>query len=139
MTTILTANYSIEDNVASYQLTHIKHGSNNAGALLMYALPHHIASFEPSVMRSVALDIKLQTPTKGNATAVVANQWRFTEAGLPSKYATWLPNDGSGLSDPTISSVIDAALRKEIQQDFVNRSNIDSMYFSGKVSLSTVP
>lgn len=87
---------------------------------------------------SVALDIKLQTPTKGNATAVIANQWRFTEAGLPSKYATWLPNDGFGLSDPAISSVIDAALRKEIRQDFVNGSNIDSMYFAGKVSSSIV-
>ena len=105
----------------------------------MYALPHHIASFETSITtRCVAPDIKLQTPTKGSATAVVANQWRFTEAGLPSKYATWLPNDGYGLSDPSISSVIDAALRKEIQQDFVNRSNIDSMYFAGKVSLSVV-
>jgi len=133
LATILTANYIIEDNAASYQLTHIKYGSNSAGALLMYALPHHIASFETSITtRCVAPDIKLQTPTKGSATAVIANQWRFTEAGLPSKYATWLPNDGYGLSDPSISSVIDAALRKEIQQDFVNRSNIDSMYFAGK-------
>jgi len=99
----------------------------------MYALPHHIASFETSTTgRSVVPGIKLQTPTKGNATAVVANQWRFTEASLPSKYA-WLPNDGFGLSDPAVSSVIGAALRKEIQQDFVSGSNIDSMYFAGKV------
>ncbi|KAF8416323.1 endo-1,3-beta-glucanase Engl1 [Terfezia claveryi] len=132
LTTILTANYSIQNNVASYQLTHIKHGSNNAGALLMYALPHHITSFEAVTAQGVAPGIKLQTPTKGNATAVVANQWRFTEAGLPSEYATWLPNDGFGLSDPAIRSVIDAALRKEIRQDFVNGSNLDSMYFAGK-------
>lgn len=78
--------------------------------------------------------VTLQTPTKGVATAVVSNQWRLVEAELPLNWATWLPNNGFGLSDASIKTVIEKVLRKEIQQDFVAGSNIDSMYFAGKVS-----
>ncbi|KAF8471887.1 endo-1,3(4)-beta-glucanase [Kalaharituber pfeilii] len=132
-TTRLTASASADGRSASYQFNHSRYGTNNAGALLMYALPHHMASFEASTTaRHVLSTIKLQTPTKGLATAVVADQWRLVEHELPTQYATWLPNNGGGFTDSAIRSVIERHCRNEIQADFVAGTNIDSMYFSGK-------
>lgn len=100
----------------------------------MYALPHHVASFEATTTgQRVQRDIQLQTPTKGKATAVISNQWRIIESVLPSKWATWLPSTGVGLSDATRKKLIDQVARKELEVDVFAGRSTDSMYFSGKV------
>ena len=100
----------------------------------MYALPHHVASFEASTTaQRVQRDVQLQTPSKGIATAVISNQWRVIESELPLKWATWLPNSGVGLSDATRRGLIDQVARKELEVDVFAGRSTDSMYFSGKV------
>ena len=106
----------------------------------MYALPHHVASFEAATTaQRVQGDIQLQTPTKGNATAVISNQWRIIESELPLKWATWLPSTGVGLSDVTRKGVIGQAARRELEVDVFAGKNTDSMYFSGKVCWEPSP
>lgn len=139
-TTILTASLGNDGTNAAYQFTHIRQGQNNAGGLLMYALPHHVASFEASTTaQRVQRDVQLQTPSKGIATAVISNQWRMIESELPLKWATWLPSSGVGLSDATRRGLIDRVARRELGVDVFAGRSTDSMYFSGKVCWNTFP
>ncbi|KAL9037318.1 MAG: hypothetical protein Q9214_005754, partial [Letrouitia sp. 1 TL-2023] len=58
--------------------------------LLMYALPHHVESFAgPTIFCKTAM--KLQTTTKGMATAVIADEWTIVEPNLPvdMDFAPW--------------------------------------------------
>lgn len=100
----------------------------------MYALPHHVASFEKtSTASSVIPGMRLQSPTKGMMTAVVADKWRLVESNLPTGYASWLPNKGAGFTNGTVMDTVRRAAEKEVNMDVENLSNLESMYFSGKV------
>ena len=124
---------------ATYQLSWTKAGfvsRNPSPKLVMFALPHHVQSFDtngptPSNITSV----KLQTTTKGVATAVVADSWYLSEPTLPTDigFAPW-PAYGNGtrkLSDGAKSLILKVAAA-EVKQDVGAQSNLDSMYFSGK-------
>ena len=50
--------------------------------LLMYALPHHVESFDNETTEHRTY-LQLQTTTKGLATAVIANRYVFSERFLP--------------------------------------------------------
>ena len=73
-----------------YQLSWTKSGKVNGQPLLMYALPHHVQSFD-STMASQKTSLQLQTTTKGLATAVLADQWTLVEQSLPTdvSFAPW--------------------------------------------------
>ena len=79
-------------------------------SLLMYALPHHIQSFDNATTKHQT-NLQLQTTTKGLATAVIANRYVLLGAFLPLSmiqsecydifcghrwcthlHAVWLPN-----------------------------------------------
>jgi endo-1,3(4)-beta-glucanase len=61
----------------SYQLSWQK-GGNTTRPVVMFALPHHIDSFLLPTSKQVT-NITLQTPTQGNASLVVADQWLLQE------------------------------------------------------------
>jgi endo-1,3(4)-beta-glucanase len=65
----------------SYQLSWQKSG-NTTRAVVMFALPHHLDSFLSTTVQQVT-NITLQTPTKGNASLVIADQWLLQES-LPT-------------------------------------------------------
>jgi len=115
----------------SYTFTWTKTGSK---PLLMYALPHHVASFNSATAGAVT-SVKLMTTTKGMATAVLANSWTMAESNLPvgMDFAPWTPTLGSvkSLSSAAVSA-IQAAANSELAQDFNAQTNLESMYFSGK-------
>ena len=48
----------------------------------MFALPHHLQSFDYSTKAGVT-DVQLITTTKGNGTAVLGDSWTLTEPELP--------------------------------------------------------
>lgn len=62
------------------------------------------------------------SPTKGLMTAVVANQWRLVESGLPTNIG-WMPVKSG--SPATFSAAnlnrISAVAKYEMQQDFSGR------------------
>lgn len=95
----------------------------------MFALPHHVQSFETTTAAAVRTAVRMWSPTKGLMTAVVANQWRLMEGGLPTDIG-WMPvKSGS----PAIFSAanlnrISAVAKYEIQQDFSGEFQIRSSY-----------
>lgn len=105
------------------------------GALLMWALPHHVQSFDDGTAES-AQEVYMPTTTKGLAKAVLAFRWTMVEQQMPVNmgFAPFLPERGSmsGLSEAA-RSVISVVAKNEISQNMIAQSNLDSMYFSGKV------
>ena len=126
----------VSGTAGQYQLSWTKAGltTGKAPPLIMFALPHHLQSFD-STTASLATSIKLQTTTKGIATAVMADSWTLLEPSLPVDmgFAPWSPAIGTAnkLSSTAIQAILSVAT-KEVNQDMGAQTNLDSMYFSGK-------
>lgn len=101
--------------------------------LLMFALPHHVQSFD-SMMSQYVSNIQLWTNTKGKATAVFSDRWVLVEhiyTGLG--FAPYDLQRGSiNTISPSAKSLIAQIGTSEVQQDVRSQSVLDSMYFSGK-------
>ncbi|KAI9678861.1 MAG: hypothetical protein M1817_005921 [Caeruleum heppii] len=126
---------SVNGASGSYTLKWTKAGiSSDPSPLVMFALPHHVQSFDPTTGR-LKTSLTLQTTTKGVATAVLADEWILVEQSLPidMDFAPW---DPSLRSRPTLSAtarrIINEVAMSEVSQDIDAQSNLDSMYFSGK-------
>ncbi|KAI5923546.1 glycoside hydrolase family 81 protein [Camillea tinctor] len=117
----------------TYTFKFQKAGFSNV-PLLMYALPHHVDSFDASTAKA-ATAAKLQTTTKGIATGVVADSWTMVEPNMPVNmdFAPWDPVTGpkKSLKDSYINTISAIAV-EELSQNFDAQSNQDSMYYSGK-------
>lgn len=108
-------------------------GSNNANALLLFALPHHVSSFD-STTSGKALGFTLDALTKGVATAYSTSSFSIVET-LPSiDFAPWTSISGKSANYTSSAlGLITKAAVSEVQQDVVSMVNIDSMYGSGKI------
>ena len=120
---------------AQYSLSWTKSGPYASnGTLLMYALPHHIQSFDQNTSGKVRQQVQLQTTTKGTATAVVADYWILNEQLQTSMgFEPWRPDTEGVTSLP--QQAIDAIQKVapiEASQDMNAQTNLNSMYFSGK-------
>ena len=109
---------------------------HSAGNLYMYALPHHVQSFDYDTTRRIQ-QVQLQSPTKGMANLVRGDHWTMIETNMPidMDFSPWHPDKGSDkkLSDHS-KSLIRAAAAKELSQNMIAQCDLDSMYFGGKVS-----
>ncbi|EEH35926.2 endo-1,3(4)-beta-glucanase [Paracoccidioides lutzii Pb01] len=121
--------------MGTYKLTWQKAGKNvNSTPLLMFALPHHVQSFDTHTQH-MKTDMFLRTTTKGNATACVGNSWTMVEKNLPVNigFGPWNPNTGT---EATLSNATKQRIRhvapSELSQDISRQTNLNSMYFSGK-------
>ena len=118
----------------TYCFTFQKEG-HPAGNLYVYALSHHLQSFDPETKQRIQ-PVQLQSTTKGLSTLIMGTSWTMVEPNLPIdiNFSPWHPQKGSinYLSDRAKSN-IRAAAAKELSQDMIAQSNLDSMYFSGKV------
>jgi endo-1,3(4)-beta-glucanase len=126
---------SINGTTGSYILSFAKGGMTNT-TLTMFALPHHVESFDPTT-KSAITTIQLNTTTKGVATAVVADSWTLVEElPITMGFAPWSPSIGNeklALSAAAIAAIQDVAA-SEVSQNMSEQTNLNSMYFSGKVS-----
>jgi endo-1,3(4)-beta-glucanase len=101
----------------------------------MFALPHHLQSFDATTNQQKS-SIQLQTTTKGLATAILSDSWVMNEPDLPVSmgFAPWNP---VSKNEPNYSAsaiqIIANAAASEVSQDISGQTNLDSMYFSGKV------
>ena len=106
------------------------------GDLIMYALPHHVDSFDQETTDAVTT-LQLQTTTKGMATAVRGSKWTMVENAMPvtMEFAPWSPQRGSmkQLSETAKAAILTVA-SQEISQNMAAQTDLNSMYFSGKVS-----
>ncbi len=127
---------SVMNRSGTYVLAWTKGGMNYANLpLLMWALPHHVQSFDQRTGQGRTA-LQLQTTTKGIATALLGDSWTMNEPNLPFDmgFAPWTPSNGSVTRlSPSAIQVIQRAARNEVSQDMSAASNTGSMYFSGKV------
>lgn len=126
----------VNGTLGSYTFRFRKGGVDTANRrLVMFALPHHVESFDGDT-RNFKTSIRLQTTTKGLATAVHRDSWTFIEQGLPTTmgFGPWDRNTQrpAGISQSAIQTISQVAAG-EINQDINGQTNLDSMYFSGKV------
>ncbi|KAF7505455.1 hypothetical protein GJ744_000782 [Endocarpon pusillum] len=122
-------------STASYSLTWTKGGPNaDKAILLMFALPHHVESFDATT-RAHITSLQLSTTTKGMGTAVAADSWKMLETNLPIDmgFAPWRSTSGnvSTLSGTAISA-IEKVSASEVSQNMSAQTNLTSMYYSGK-------
>ncbi|KAH8666616.1 family 81 glycosyl hydrolase [Xylariales sp. PMI_506] len=117
----------------TYTFTYTNGGIPNT-QLMMYALPHHVDSFDTNTHNALT-NITLQTTTKGLATAVVANSWTMVEPNMPvaMDFNPWDPVTGpkTRLSASALATISPVA-QNELSQNMDQQTNLDSMYFSGK-------
>ncbi|KAK7420269.1 endo-1,3-beta glucanase [Neonectria magnoliae] len=131
-TTVLLTG-SVSGTKGTYNFKFVRAG-HKTGNIYMYALPHHLETFDAdSTRRTKAL--KLQTTTKGKATLVLGSLWTMIEPSLPTNMGLdpWDATKGP-LKKLTAKAkaAIKAVAQVEISEDMVAQSTTDSMYFSGK-------
>ncbi|KAI1416528.1 glycoside hydrolase family 81 protein [Hypoxylon sp. FL1857] len=129
----VTLSGSIAGSKGTYTFAFQKAGFSNV-KLLMYALPHHVDSFDDATHKNIS-PAKLQTTTKGMAVGVVADSWTMVEPHMPVTmgFSPWDPVDGekNTLTDSAINAITPVAAN-ETAQDVIHQSDQNSMYFSGK-------
>lgn len=140
--TTSTLSGSANGATGSYTLSYSAGGMPNTN-LLMFALPHHVQSFDSNTAAGVQ-HFTLDTTTKGAATTVVGNSWTMVE-NLPvgMSFAPWNPSTGNqggqGSTKFTFSQstivAMQAVAQSEISQDMSTQTNLNSMYYSGKALL----
>lgn len=105
------------------------------GNIYMFALPHHVSSFNQETKKRIQ-EVQLPSTTKGRCSLVRGTEWQMIEPQMPIEmgFAPWHPEKGNmkDLSDDA-KRTIRAAAEREISQNMAAQSNLDSMYFSGKV------
>ncbi|KAF2877864.1 endo-1,3(4)-beta-glucanase 1 precursor [Massariosphaeria phaeospora] len=130
---------TVDRSSGSYTLDWGKGGVQNQ-TLLMFALPHHVESFDEKTATALT-GIELATITKGIAKAIVADKMTMVENNLPNTigFAPWVPagNGGNGGSDNTdlmggALALVNNVGAVELSEDFDKQTRLDSMYYSGK-------
>ena len=132
---------SVNQTLGKYQLYWTK-GGDIATPLLMFALDHHLQALPPGFSSQSRSALRLETTTKGMAAAVVGDTWLMEEKNLPvdMDFAPWTPKLRSSTNfSPLAKTWIRKAAAAELNQDFAAQSNLDSMYFSGKVMAFLAP
>ena len=124
---------TVQGSAGSYTISWTKQGASSQ-QLLMFALPHHIASMTTSTAGGVT-DLQMYTTTKGLATAVRGTSWTLQESKLPidMSFAPWTPTKGSMKSvSAAAAQAINAAGSAELKQDIPAQTNVGSLYYDGK-------
>jgi len=125
-----------QDSQAQYSLSWNKGGAYASNTpLLMFALPHHIQSFD-SATQNKTTTLQLDTTTTGTATAVMADYWVMEEDELPVTmgFAPWRPGNSQNISSLSAAAVtaIQNVSAIEASQNMSAQTNLNSMYYSGK-------
>lgn len=131
-----TLSGSAGGGTGSYTLSFEKGGLADT-TLLMFALSHHLQSFSSDTTASVKSSFQLDTTTKGKATAVVGDSWTMLES-IPTSmgFGPWSPKNANSATIPAeAKAALHTIALSEVSQNMTDQSNLNSMYYSGKVSI----
>ncbi|KAK2030831.1 family 81 glycosyl hydrolase [Colletotrichum zoysiae] len=130
---------SVSGKRGTYTLAWEKRGIAQ-NTLLMFALPHHVRSFDEKTAKGVT-NVTLASTTKGIATATFADAFTMVEEDLPIDigFDPWSPRLGSvgskGAPGGTISNEAKAAVveaaKVELARDITQLTNLTSKYYGG--------
>lgn len=130
-----TLSGSVTGTTGQYTIAYGLSGSSNGGKTLMYACPHHVKSFT-SAMASRKINSNLDSVTMGRLTGYITNSFEM-QVTVPSNVGFDPFSTIPGKSKPHYSSDVLNAIRSaassEAYANVSNESNVDSMYFGGKV------
>ncbi|AGO13710.1 AaceriAGL161Cp [[Ashbya] aceris (nom. inval.)] len=127
---------SIDGSNGTYTLTYTTRGSSNGGTTLMYALPHHV---EYATSKTTGkINSTLAATVLGNMQGYLTNVIEV-KVPIPSglsfdPYTTISGKQGPQYSDEVKQKIREAA-DKEVNNDVSSESDLDSMYYSGKILL----
>ncbi|KAF6787619.1 endo-1,3-beta-glucanase [Colletotrichum sojae] len=134
-----TISGSVEGSTGTYTLDW-KNGGVRSRPLLMFALPHHVKSFDRRTAEGIT-DVKLASTTKGIATATFAESFTMIERDLPTDIGLdpWSPRLGSvgskNAPGGTVSKEAKAAIvevgKQELAGDITELTNLTSKYYAG--------
>ncbi|RUP45655.1 endo-1,3(4)-beta-glucanase [Jimgerdemannia flammicorona] len=116
---------AISGTTGCYQFQWTLSCDDGKGALI-YALPHHLDSFDNSSV--TVTDLTLGSGTHGPMKAVISSTWNLTESPLST--ISWLPKNPVPQSSNT--NTILAALQVDIASNYTSQTFLGDNYFSGK-------
>lgn len=125
---------TVTGSQGSYSFEYEKDG-HPEGELLMFALPHHAESFDQETRAKQQKGISLITTTKGNAVLVKGAKWTMLEPTMPTSlgFEPFHSSKGAmGNLSESAMQTIHAAASKEVLQDMIAATDLNSMYWSGK-------
>lgn len=130
---------SISDNGRSgtYMIKYDVLGASNEGEPMVLAAPHHVAGLAEETRVKVT-SFKLESVALGSLTGYASTQLEMVETlpndigFLPYSEAQSGSRTGCGLT-PEVRDLLLHTVRKELDQDMLMQTNLESMYFSGKV------
>ncbi|KAF5488012.1 putative endo-1,3(4)-beta-glucanase [Colletotrichum fructicola] len=130
---------SVSGRTGSYTFSW-KKGGDKTIPLLMFALPHHVKSFDSKTARGLT-DLQLASTTKGIATATFGDSFTMVEPDLPTDmgFDPWSPRLGSvgsreargGTVSTEAKDAIVAAGKLELELDAIAITNLTSKYYAG--------
>ncbi|KAG9189142.1 endo-1,3(4)-beta-glucanase [Alternaria panax] len=123
----------VNDTKGTYTFRYTKIGTS---PLLMFALPHHIASLDPE-MKNHVTKLRLRTTTKGTATAIWGERLTFIEPNLPltMHFSPWNPTMSSTTKTrypPEVLAFIAAVAERDLRRAMTERIPQETLYFAGK-------
>lgn len=139
-----TISGSVSGRTGTYTLSWKKAGLQYR-PLLIFALPHHVKSFDQRTSEGIT-NVTLASTTKGIATAVFAESFTMVERELPTDIGLdpWSPRLGSvgskkapgGTVSRAAKAAIVAAGKSELAEDIIKLTNLTSKYYAG-IAFST--
>ncbi|CCE61227.1 hypothetical protein TPHA_0A01440 [Tetrapisispora phaffii CBS 4417] len=110
-------------------------GFSNSGSTLMFALPHHVETFTEE-MTNRKVDLYLDSTVKGIMTAYITNDFDMELATIKDlgfqPFSTIPGKNKVEYNNEQLEKIRNAA-SMEVMGDVIGESNLDSMYFSGKI------
>lgn len=130
---------SVSRRTGKYSLSWTKKGVKDQ-QLLMFSLPHHVASFDNKTASRIT-PVTLASTSKGIATAVLADSITMVEPNLPTDigFDPWSPRFGSvgsanapgGTISEEAKAVVSSVGNTELQNDVSVLTNLTSKYYAG--------
>ncbi|KAF2670501.1 endo-1,3-beta-glucanase Engl1 [Microthyrium microscopicum] len=123
---------SADGDVGTYTISWTK-GGPASRRLLMFALPHHVESFDAAT-RAALTGLQMQTTTKGMATAVLAETITMVEDHMPVDvlYDAAPANGALKVASAAAQTAIVRAASIELAEDIFEQTNMNSTYWNGK-------
>lgn len=131
--TACTLSASVNGSTGTYAFNYTTAGSGTTP--LIYALPHHVASFTSTTFAHKS-DASLDDTVHGTMVGYLTNVFEMAET-FPTEIGMAPWSSISGFSSPTYSADEIAAIKEaatlDIANDVSSLSNLNSMYYSGKI------
>ncbi|CCF59623.1 hypothetical protein KAFR_0H02140 [Kazachstania africana CBS 2517] len=124
----MTISASVSSYIGTYSLNYT---TNNGNDTLLYALPHQYNNFTSS-SKSTKINDRLTSTVSGTMEGVIAKQLNMILL-IPSTVDFNVSAKMTNLPQSNLNTILAAATQEVKNANVPAESNLDSMYFSGKV------